>query len=167
MPRGAAVIRYEGARGVVWRVKYADVDGRQVKETVGREADGVTRKHAEAALRERLVKVETRGWRKPAPTTFRDYSETWLDRAETKRGWKPGTVTATRNRLGHLNNAFGQVAVAAIRPRDVAAFIDDQLATFSAKTVHIHLNLLHDVLKSAVADELIPATRSVGWSGRR
>jgi len=157
MPRGAAVIRYEGARGVVWRVKYADVDGRQVKETVGREADGVTRKHAEAALRERLVKVETRGWRKPAPTTFRDYSETWLDRAETKRGWKPGTVTATRNRLGHLNNAFGQVAVAAIRPRDVAAFIDDQLATFSAKTVHIHLNLLHDVLKSAVADELIPA----------
>lgn len=37
MPRGAAVIRYEGPRGVSWKVKYLDADGRQVKETLGRE----------------------------------------------------------------------------------------------------------------------------------
>jgi hypothetical protein len=30
MPRGAAVIEYRGARGVVYRIKYADVDGKQV-----------------------------------------------------------------------------------------------------------------------------------------
>ncbi len=90
MPRGAAVIRYEGTRGVSWKVKYVDADGRQVKETVGREADGVTRKHAEAALRERLVKVvETRGWRKPAATTFREYAATWFERAETKGDGSP------------------------------------------------------------------------------
>ena len=35
MPSGAAVIKYEGKRGVVWRVKYNDADGRQVKETLG------------------------------------------------------------------------------------------------------------------------------------
>ena len=126
------MIRYEGARGVTWRIKYADADGRQVKETVGREEDGIGRKHAEAALRERLVKVETRGWRKPAPTLFRDYAAAWFGRAETKRGWKPGTVTATRTRLAHLNDAFGNDPVAAIRPRDIAAFIDDQLDTFAA-----------------------------------
>ena len=28
MPSGACVIRYEGARGVMWRMKYADADGR-------------------------------------------------------------------------------------------------------------------------------------------
>ena len=72
MPSGAAVIRYEGTRGVTWRVKYRDADGRQVKETVGREADGITRKHSEAALRERLVKVETRGGASRPPTMFRD-----------------------------------------------------------------------------------------------
>ena len=157
MPSGAAVIRYEGPRGVSWKIKFRDVDGRQVKETVGREADGISRKHAEAALRERLVKVETRGWRKPAPTTFREYAQTWFERAETKRDWKPATVKATRIRLAHLDNAFGDVAIASIRPRDVAAFIDDHLKTFAAKTVNVHLDLLHDVMKGAVADELIPS----------
>ena len=71
MPRGAAVIRYEGPRGVSWRIEYADADGRQVMETVGRERDGFTRKQAEAELRERLVNVERRGWRKPAPRRSR------------------------------------------------------------------------------------------------
>jgi len=35
---------------------------------------------------------------------------------------------------------FGDVAVASIRPRDVAAFVDDQLRTFAAGTVDVHLN---------------------------
>jgi hypothetical protein len=35
VPRGAAVIRYEGARDVVWRIKYADADGKQTMETIG------------------------------------------------------------------------------------------------------------------------------------
>ncbi len=42
MPRGAAVIRYEGARGVVWRIKFEDVDGLQVMETLGPESRGWT-----------------------------------------------------------------------------------------------------------------------------
>ena len=93
-----------------------------------------------AALRERLVKVETRKWRKPAPTTFRECTQPWFGRAETRRGRKPGTVAATRTRLAHLNDVFGDVAVASIRPRDVAAFVDDQLGTFAAGTVDVHLN---------------------------
>ena len=44
MPSGAAVIRYDGKRGVSWRIKFTDADGRQVMETVGRERDGFTRK---------------------------------------------------------------------------------------------------------------------------
>ena len=65
-------------------------------------------------------------------------------------------MVRARTRLAHLNDVFGDVAVASIRPRDVAAFIDNQLGTFAARTVNIHLNLLHDVMKGAVADELIP-----------
>jgi hypothetical protein len=53
MPRGSAVIRYGGKRGTVWRIKYADADGRQVMETVGSEREGWTQKKAEAELRER------------------------------------------------------------------------------------------------------------------
>ena len=39
MPSGAAVVRYEGKRGVVWRIKYADAARQQVMETLGRESD--------------------------------------------------------------------------------------------------------------------------------
>ena len=37
MPRGAAVVRYEGKRGRVWRIKYRDAAGKQVLETLGPE----------------------------------------------------------------------------------------------------------------------------------
>ena len=40
MARGSAVIPYHGKRGTVWRIKYADADGKQVMETVGSERDG-------------------------------------------------------------------------------------------------------------------------------
>ena len=35
------MIRYDGQRGVVWKIKYRDGAGVQVKETVGAERDGV------------------------------------------------------------------------------------------------------------------------------
>jgi hypothetical protein len=40
MPRGAAVIRYPGVRGVVWRIKYRDASGKQIKETLAPESQG-------------------------------------------------------------------------------------------------------------------------------
>ncbi len=40
MPSGACVIRRDGKRGAVLYVKYVDAAGRQVKERLGREADG-------------------------------------------------------------------------------------------------------------------------------
>jgi len=167
MPRGAAVIRYEGPRGVSWRIEYADADGRQVMETVGRERDGFTRKQAEAELRERLVNVERRGWRKPAPTTFEEYADEWFERGKTNRGWKPATVMATRTRLGHLKENLGPRPIASIRPLDVAAYRDERLRGFNARTVNVHLNLLHDVMKGSVADELIAANPVAGWNDRR
>ena len=98
MPSGACVIRYEGARGVTWKVKYRDADGRQVKETVGSERDGFDRKQAEAVLRDRLVRVEQKGYRRPKPTTFEDYARTWFEQGEKTAGWKPNTISVYRTR---------------------------------------------------------------------
>jgi hypothetical protein len=99
---GAGVIQYKGKRGVVWRVKYRDAEGRQVMETIGAERDGVTRKQAEAELRERLVRVERKGYRRPKPLTFGEWSQTWYEEGERRRGWKPGTARAHKYRLVHL-----------------------------------------------------------------
>ena len=90
MPAGAAVVVYDGKRGRVFRIKYQDADGRQVMETLGPERDSWTARKAKAELRERLVRVERRGWRRPAPLTFAEYAKTWRVEGERRRGWKPG-----------------------------------------------------------------------------
>ena len=95
MPSGAAVIRYDGKRGTVWRIKYADATGRQVMETVGAERDGVTRRQAEAELRERLVRVERKGYRRPRALTFGEYAQTWLEEGQRSQGWKPARSPCT------------------------------------------------------------------------
>ncbi len=71
MPSGACVLAYDGKRGRTWRIKYADAEGRQVMETVGRESDGWTGQKAERALGAELDAVR-RGHRKPNRRTFSD-----------------------------------------------------------------------------------------------
>jgi integrase len=161
MPSGAAVIRYAGKRGVVWRIKYRDAASRQVMETVGAERDGVTRKQAEAELRERLVRVERKGYRRPKPITFGVYADRWLEEAERRRGWKPHTTRGNRDAVRRLRPFFGRLRLASIRPRDVTVFIQEALVDYAPATVNLDVNVLVDVFNSAIREELIetnPAT---------
>ena len=84
-----SLVKYEGKRGITWRIKYTDADGRQCMETVGRASEGWTKRKAEAELRERLVRVEKKHWRKPAPLTFGEYSATWYAEGKHAGKWKP------------------------------------------------------------------------------
>lgn len=170
MPRGACVIPYNGKRGVVYRIKYVDADGQQVQETVGSERDGVTRKQAEAELRERLVRVERKHYRRPKPLMFSEWSATWLEEGQRKRGWRPGSLDVYRNVIPYLNDYFGSTRLASIRPRDVAGYVSHSLQEphkrlrrpISAKTIDLHLSVLHDVFKTAVAEELIDSNPAAG-----
>jgi integrase len=157
MPSGACVVRYAGKRGVVWRIKYADAEGRQVMETLGPERQGWTERKAEAELRERLVRVERRGWRKPAPLTFDVYSETWLEEGEQRRDWKPLTIKAYRRSLERLKAFFGPLPVASIRPRHVAEFVAGAAAEYAPATVNMDVSLGSDIFKSARREELVEA----------
>ena len=155
MPRGAAVIPYDGKRGRVWRIKYVDATGKQVMETIGAKRDGVTRKSAEKALRDRLVKVEQKGYRRPKAIMFADWSQAWFEQSETRRGWKVKTAKTHGHRLVHLVDYFGPAQLGAIRPSHVNAYIQEALGDRSARSVIAEINLLHDVLAGAVAEELI------------
>ncbi len=162
MPSGS-VVEYAGKRGTVWRIKYSDATGKQVMETIGAERDGVTRKRAEAELRERLVKVERRGWRKPAPLTFAEYAGRWFEQSETKRQWKLSTVRQYRSVRRRLVAAFGSRPLAAIRPRDVAAYVTDESAKRAPASVGMDLSVLQAIFVSAVREELVesnPAARA-------
>lgn len=162
MPSGAGVIRYEGKRGVVWRIKYADATGLQVMETLGPEREGWTRRKAEAELRERLVRVERKAYRRPKRLTFAEYGRTWLQEGERRRGWKPGTVWKYRSALGHLEEEFGSLPLGQIRPRDVAQYATTALERFAPKTVQLQLNLLHNVFATAMREELVDANPVAG-----
>jgi hypothetical protein len=164
MPAGSCVIRYEGARGVVWRVKYTDADGKQVMETVGAERDGITRKHAEAELRERLVRVERKGYRRPKPLTFGQCAETWFEAGKRSQGWKPRTLLVYRNAIdGYLEPWFGSTRLDAIWPRDVTAVVNDAMTKphgkhkrpLSGKYVNLLLNIAYSIFKSAIGEELV------------
>jgi integrase len=162
MPRGAAVVEYRGKRGVVWRIKYADADGKQAMETIGAERDGVTRKKAEAELRERLVRVERKAYRRPSPVTFAVYSATWFEEGKTRRRWAKRTVVQYRSILKRLGGFFGPMPLGAIRPRHVAEYVAEQTKQFEASTVSRDVSVLHDVFASALREEVIDSNPAAG-----
>jgi integrase len=157
-----SVIQYRGKRGVVFRIKYVDASGRQVMETLGPINEGWTERKAQAELRERLVRVEKKGWRKPAPLTFGEYRATWFEEGKTRRSWRPRTVIQYRSILNRLGEHFDAMPLAGIRPRHVAAFVAAQADAYEASTVSRDLGVLHDVFATAVREELVETNPVTG-----
>ncbi|MGH3040718.1 MAG: tyrosine-type recombinase/integrase, partial [Gaiellaceae bacterium] len=153
--RGGSVLRYKGARGAVWRIKYRDAENRQVMETLGREAEGWTERKAEAELRERLVRVERKAYRHPQPTSFTEYAKRWFDEGQVKRGWKPRTVRAYRTIVGRLTDHFGPKRLTAVRPGDVAGYVRRHAEALGAATLNRDLSILHAIYDAAIREELV------------
>ena len=155
MPRGSAVIPYHGKRGTVWRIKYADADGRQVMETLGPEREGWNEKQANEELQNRLADVRRIELRKPTKITFTEYADTWFAEGEIRRRWRPRTATQYRSIAKRLKKHFGPMPIATIRPRDVAAYIANQAAGFEPSTVGRDVDLLYDIFKTAKREEIV------------
>ncbi len=152
------VWRYEGKRGVVWRIRYRDASGRRVLETLGREPEW-NRKRAESELRRRLVDVEREGYRKPERLSFAEFSERWLTEHLPGRGLKLTTTEGYRQTLrNHLLPFFGHrdLRELEIRPELVDRYIAEKMqAGLAPKTVTNHLLVLQVMLKCALRWRLI------------
>jgi integrase len=150
MPRGAAVIAYRGKRGIVWRIKYVDGDGRQVMETIGGD-----RRAAEAALYDRLTRVEREGYRRPAPTTFADAFKGWFDATSSRKQWRESTRRQYRIVEPRLVDEFGSSRLTAIRRADVAIYVTARMKKAAPSTVSRELTVLHSVFEWAISNELL------------
>ncbi len=75
-PKWGRVWRYQGPRGVVWRIRYRDATGRRILETLGKEP-ALDRTRAQNELHRRLVDVERDGYRKPQELTLAAFAERW------------------------------------------------------------------------------------------
>jgi integrase-like protein len=133
---GGSVIRYEGARSATWRIKFRDATGRQVMETLGREADGWTEKKAQRALGARLAEVDRLRWRQPDKLTFAAFAERFEEEALPAHGLKPTTVEDYATMLrAHLVPFFGALELGEIEAEHVDRYIASKTATLSAKTI--------------------------------
>jgi integrase len=152
------VWRYEGKRGVTWRIRYTDAGGKRVLETLGREPEW-NRKRAEAELRRRLVEVERNGYRKPERLTFADFAERWLTDYLPGRGLKLTTVEGYRQTISkHLVPHFGCYELSELekQPELVDRYVSLKMREgYAAKTVVNHLLCLQVILKRAVRWRLI------------
>jgi integrase len=160
--RRPGLLRYEGKRGAVWRIRYRDATGKQVMETVGAERDGVTQTVAARVLRERRAAVD-KGYHRPKLLTFDAYAETWLEEEQVRRAWAPQTVAQYPSHLRRLRAFFGSSKLDAISRREVRRYIAVHMGEFSATTVNRDVTVLHDVLGTAFDAELIasnPAERA-------
>jgi integrase len=71
-------------------------------------------------------------------------------------------VIQYRSILKRLGEFFGPMPLAAIRPRDVAAYVAEQAEEFEASTVSRDLSVLHDLFATAVREELIESNPAAG-----
>src|SRR5262245_60473254 len=90
MPRGASVVRYEGKRGPVWRIRYRDAAGKQVQETLGPEPPWTEQK-AQRELGQRLAAVDE-GFRKPTRRTYAEFAVRYVQEYLPGRGLKQSTL---------------------------------------------------------------------------
>lgn len=157
MPRGAAVVRYEGKRGAVWRIKYRDAAGKQVLETLGQEPRWTERK-AQRELGKRLAAVD-QGFRKPDHVTFADFAERFVRDYLPGRKLKQSTIENYRYMLaGHLLPFFGDhdLSELEVQPELIDAFVAVKAQSgLSTKTIQNQLLLLNVMLRRAVVWRLI------------
>jgi integrase len=151
VPSGACVVEYHGARGLVFRAKVRDANGRQVQQTLGRAADGWTRTRAERELGKRLDLVERERWAKPTGQTFAAFVAEWRTTYLPSRGLKPSTLSDYKNMIDrHALPFFESMPLDAIRPEHLDAYVSAKTEQgLSPKTITNHLATLHEVWKVA------------------
>lgn len=101
--RMGSIVRHVSARGIVYRLRYADATGRRVCETLGHEQDGWTQRRAEEALRERRVDVKRERLTRARPMRFeefaRDALETHLDAKGRRHSTRTGYLAVVDRHL--------------------------------------------------------------------
>ena len=157
-----SVIRYQGKRGTVWRIKYRDASGAQVMETIGAEREGITEKKARELLQERQVDVRRKAYRRPRALTFKAYRGTWFEQGTTRRRWTNRTEIQYRSILKRLGEFFDPFPLGGIRPRHIAEYVAEQAESYQASTVSRDLSILHDLFATAMREELIESNPAAG-----
>lgn len=145
-------MRYQGRRGVVFRIRYRDADGARAIETLGAELDGWTATKAEEELRQRLVDVKRDRRRKLKPSTFEDFARGWLETYPAARGLKESSrrsyVTIVEQ---HLVPVLGPLRLEAVDLEQLESYIAGRRKKgLGPGSINRHLNVLNLLFTAAI-----------------
>ncbi len=139
---------------MTFSVKFRDVDGRQVRERLGRESDGWNQQRAERELGKRLDRVERERWRKPTDETLGALVDEYLDEYMPSRGRRLSTILDYTNTLrGHVLPALDEgitLAKVEARPEVLDRYIArKRRGGLAPKTISNHLRTLSAMFEYA------------------
>jgi integrase len=142
--------------GVTWYIRHF-VGGREVKEKLGREADGFTRSLAKTALQSRLGDIAQGKFRLPTvrkPVLVRTLVARYREHARAHhRGY-----AKTRYTLDQLDAEFGAIALADLSAFRIERWKLARRKGVAASTVNRDLNALKSMLAKAVEWKMLDAT---------
>ncbi len=139
--------------GATWYLRYF-AGGREVKERLGREADGFTRTLAKQALQTRLADIARGTFRLPAarkPLLFRQLVERYREYAQAaKRSYSKERYT-----LDLLEREFGATPIAQLTGWRIERWKARRRSAVAPATVNRELTALKGMLTKAVAWKLL------------
>jgi integrase len=134
--------------GTTWYIRFS-VAGREVKERLGREADGFTRTLAKQALQTRLADIARGIFKLPQarkPLPFRDLAARYREyAAATKRSWPKERYTLTQ-----LEHEFGSTPIAELTAWRIERWKAKRRSQVAPATVNRDLTLLKALFTKAV-----------------
>ena len=164
MPSGACVIRREGVRGVVFSIKYIGAAGRQVKERLGREADGWNERKANGKQTEskgparRSVNRRAEGGpAQAAALTFGSFVDEWLATYPDAKGLKRSTRESYETIVErHLKPELGHLRLDRVDVGRLERYLPGKRQEgLQPRTLNRQLNLLNLVMAAAVKRQLV------------
>ena len=134
--------------GKRWRARYVDETGTEHAKGFARKADATGWLSGQTAAVSNGTHVAPRD----AQTTVREWCDTWIEGYTVKR---KSTVRQARTHITHIVAEFGDVALAAVRPSHVKAWVAS-LKDFEPSYVYALHSRLSQILGDAVYDGVMP-----------
>lgn len=132
-------------------IRYQDVSGRYVRETLGTVDEGWTRAKAKKLRAQRSHEARN-GHRTPEAVGFRMVADRWFEEESRRRAWKPRTLMAYKRSLERLKFFHGY-SCRDLRPSHVARWVEEN--RYAPKTVNDDISVLQAVLGYAQRHELV------------
>jgi integrase len=147
----SSIIKRETAKGVVWRARYYDQDGKQHCRHFPRKSDARTWLDQATAALATGRHVDPRAGK----ITFRAYAEEW----RTRQIHRPSSAAKVENDLRlHAYPAFGDLPIADIKASRIQSWVKALSATLAPSTVRTAHGIVAGVFNDAVADRVIAST---------